>query len=93
LPPAPLKPPAEPDLAGDVSEEDRDKRRKITMDDKPEFCTDEMLEYLDELRESGVTNMFGARPYILREFPDLTEKEAGRVLVYWMHSFSARRLA
>ena len=27
---------------------------------KPENCRDEQLDYLDDLRESGVTNMFGA---------------------------------
>lgn len=28
----------------------------------------EYFEYLDELRESGVTNMFGAAPYLVSEF-------------------------
>jgi hypothetical protein len=60
------------------------------MADKPEFVTDDMLEYLDDLRESGITNMFGARPYIEDEFPDLTSKEAGEVLIYWMYTFSER---
>ena len=36
--------------------------------DRPEIVTDEMLEYLDDLRESGETNMFGAGPYVQREF-------------------------
>lgn len=57
---------------------------------KPEIVTEEHLEYLDELRESGETNMFGARPYLMREFPDLTTKEAGEVLYYWMKSFGER---
>lgn len=60
------------------------------MDDRPAFCTEEMLEYLDELRESGVTNMFGASPYICSEFPHLTKQDAREVLSYWMHSFSER---
>lgn len=58
--------------------------------ERPEVCTDEHLTYLDELRESGDTNMFGARPYLMDEFPDLSKKEAAAVLVYWMHSFSER---
>jgi hypothetical protein len=33
------------------------------MDNSPEFVTDDMLEFLDRLRKSGVTNMFGAKPY------------------------------
>lgn len=57
---------------------------------RPEFCTDEMLEYLDDLRESGVTNMFGARPYVEREFPELSSKEAGQVVTHWMKTFTER---
>lgn len=57
---------------------------------RPDFVLDEHLGYLDELRESGITNMFSARPHILAEFPYLSEKEAGKVLVYWMHAFGER---
>jgi hypothetical protein len=58
--------------------------------EKPENLTDEHLEYLDELRESGVTNMFGARPYLIAEFPELKIDEAGKILSYWMKTFSER---
>lgn len=47
-------------------------------DDKQEY-----FEYLDELRESGITNMFGARPYLQEEF-GLETNEAGAILVEWM---------
>lgn len=47
----------------------------------------EHKEYLDDLRESGVTNMFGARPYLMKEFPELTSGEAGDILKEWMNSF------
>jgi len=43
----------------------------------------EIFKYLDELRDSGVTNMFGAVPYILEEF-DVTRKEAKEYLINWM---------
>ena len=56
----------------------------------PVNMTTEHLEYLDDLRESGDTNMFGARPYLLSEFPDLDEKEAGRIVSYWMKTFGNR---
>jgi hypothetical protein len=60
---------------------------------KPDFVDDETLEeyleYLDELRESGETNMFGARPYLMDEF-DLNKDEAGKVLHYWMATFGER---
>lgn len=54
---------------------------------RPPFCTAEHLEFLDDLRESGVTNMFGARPYLMEEFELLTEEEASAILGYWMKSF------
>ena len=56
---------------------------------KPECCTEEMLVYLDELRDSGETNMYGARPYVAGEF-NLSKEDAGSVLSYWMKTFSAR---
>ena len=61
-----------------------------TLKERPEYITDEHLVYLDELRESGDTNMFGARPYEETAFPELSEKEVGAVLSYWMKTFSAR---
>lgn len=56
---------------------------------RPECVTDEHLEYLDELRESGATNMLGARPYLMDAFPVLSEEEASTVLGYWMKSFGS----
>jgi len=34
--------------------------------------------------------MFGAVPFILLEFPDLSEQQAKKVLIYWMNTFSDR---
>jgi hypothetical protein len=56
---------------------------------KPNGLTDEHLEYLDDLRESGVTNMFGAGPYIAAEF-DLNESVARKYLSFWMQTYSER---
>jgi len=53
---------------------------------RPDFVTDEHLEYLDDLRESGITNMFGASPYVKAEF-DLDDRTARKILTYWMQSF------
>lgn len=61
--------------------------------ERPEFVLDEHLEYLDELRESGETNMFGARPYLMAEYPELEQKEAAEILTYWMKTFSERHPA
>ena len=46
---------------------------------------DEVFVFLDVLRESGVTNMFGATPYITEEF-GINRYEANRFLVQWMDS-------
>ena len=45
--------------------------------------------FLDDLRESGETNMFGAAPYLRREWPDLTQTQARDVLMSWMDQFES----
>jgi hypothetical protein len=47
---------------------------------------DEVKEYLDELRESGETNMFGAGAYLRREF-NFTQAEAHAEVGRWMTEF------
>ena len=39
--------------------------------------------FLNGLRESGVTNMFGAAPYLEFEF-ELTNREARKIVSDWM---------
>ena len=46
----------------------------------------EYYVYLEELRQSGVTNMFGAAPYLQEEF-DLSRKEAREILINWMNNY------
>jgi hypothetical protein len=46
----------------------------------------EYFEYLNTLRETGVTNMFGAAPYLQQAF-GLSRHEARKVLAEWMNSF------
>lgn len=59
---------------------------------KPPKCTEEHLEYLDALRESGATNMFGAAGWLHSAFcTKLSEKEAKDILVYWMKTFTKRK--
>ena len=52
---------------------------------RPDIVDDEHLEYLDGLRESGETNMFGAGPYLSDQF-GLSRRDAHTVLDYWMKS-------
>jgi len=56
---------------------------------KSTVTQDEVNDFLDGLRESGVTNMFGATPYIVSEF-GCTQQEARKFLVNWMETFSTR---
>ncbi len=51
-----------------------------------DYTDQEVFDYLDTLRESGVTNMFGAGPYIEAEF-GVDKKEARRLLLEWMKQF------
>ncbi len=51
--------------------------------------TKEHYEFLDELRESGKTNMFGAGSYLQDEF-GMNKREARSVVLAWMESFAER---
>jgi hypothetical protein len=50
------------------------------------MMTKEHSEFLKALRDSGVTNMFGAAPYIQEQF-GVSRQEARQILVEWMESF------
>ncbi len=58
--------------------------------EKPDFVEEKHLVYLDELRDSGQTSMFGAASYIEMEFPELLKRECTKILTYWMDTFSER---
>lgn len=47
----------------------------------------EVFKYLDGLRESGVTNMYGAVPYIEAAF-GVRRSEGVKLLSEWMETFS-----
>ena len=53
---------------------------------KPFGYTGEHEAYLNQLRESGDTNMFGAAPYLEHVF-DLDRHIARDYLLYWMEAF------
>ena len=52
-----------------------------------EKVEDKYSQFLLALRDSGVTNMFGAGPYLEAEF-GLGKREAREILAKWMQSFS-----
>lgn len=43
--------------------------------------------YLEDLRQSGITNMYGATPYLMDEF-DLSRHEASKILADWMTNYN-----
>lgn len=47
--------------------------------------TQEYVDYLDDLRDSGETNMWGAAPYLEDEF-GLDSKEAEEILFAWIEA-------
>lgn len=52
-------------------------------------ATAKYFAYLERLRKSGVTNMYGAVPYLQREFSELTHDHARahEILTAWMRSY------
>ena len=44
-------------------------------------------DVLEEIRKSGITNMFGAAPYLQARFPGLTESEAKEIILDWMQNY------
>ncbi len=48
------------------------------------------FEFLDALRSSGVTNMYGGAQYLRAEFPRMERKTSFEVLADWMKTFEDR---
>lgn len=60
------------------------------VEELPVKLKEKHLKYLDTLRETGVTNMFGARPWLMNAFKNLSKQEASDILAYWMKTFEER---
>lgn len=50
----------------------------------------EFFEYLDDLRISGIVNMYAATPYIEEEF-DVKMPVAREILTLWMETFDSTK--
>ena len=44
------------------------------------------FQFLSNLRETGITNMYGAGPYLESEF-ELTRNEARDIVLQWMKEY------
>lgn len=60
----------------------------VNKNDNP--IRDEWEEYyqvLENIRQSGITNMFGAAPYLKEFCPELSHKLAQAILVNWIRNY------
>lgn len=58
--------------------------------EKPAIYDKSVETFLDLLRESGVTNMYGAAPYLQKHL-GLSKSEAKECLLYWMGTFKEEK--
>ena len=56
---------------------------------RPESYNESVEKYLDDLRDSGATNMFGASAFLEEDF-GMPKAEAHACLIFWMQTFSDR---
>jgi hypothetical protein len=56
----------------------------------PTFVTEEILKYIDAVREEGSVNMFGCGPLVQDRFPELSGAECRKCVDYWMQTFEER---
>ena len=47
---------------------------------------EEHFEYLEQLRQSGITNMWGAAPYLQLTFM-ISYDDATEILLYWIRHY------
>ena len=52
--------------------------------------SNEVFLYLEELRESGVTNMFGPHQYVMEDF-EISKPLAIKLVKTWMDSYNEER--
>jgi hypothetical protein len=57
-----------------------------------EYDRDDVFYYLDLLRQSAVTNMFGAGSYLREEY-GMDSDESSAALTEWMRTFGERHPA
>ncbi len=63
-----------------------------TINDFQVLTVEAVFEFLDDLRESGTTNMFGAGPFVQDEF-DTTKRGARTLVLAWMKTYNGESTA
>ena len=61
---------------------------KFLRDNKMTDQDCDVLVFLEELRQSGATNMFNALPYMENEFPNMDKKHLLKLLQFYMQQYS-----
>lgn len=56
------------------------------MSEENQVTDEQIFSYLEDLRESGVCNMFNGATYLERQF-GLSRREAQEKLLKWMNSY------
>ena len=49
---------------------------------------EEYYQMLENIRQSGITNMFGAAPYLKEFCPELSHEESKEILLSWMSNYN-----
>lgn len=57
---------------------------------RPACVTETHLIFLDALRLTGITNMYGACPYLREAFSGMDNETSSKILAYWMRTFVER---
>ena len=50
---------------------------------------EEYYKTLENIRRSGICNMWGASPYLKVLYPELSSNEANEILCNWIHNYDA----
>jgi hypothetical protein len=58
--------------------------------EKHPICEEWMKYYetLENIRRSGVCNMWGAAPYLKEVYPELSEQKSTNILLSWIANYS-----
>jgi hypothetical protein len=59
--------------------------------ERPEFLTEEHLDFLYELRASGKCNMFESPVHLRTSFPELSKSDSYKVFSWWSENFDQER--
>jgi hypothetical protein len=57
---------------------------------KPDYVTDEHLDFLDELMASGMMTSFKVTQILMHRFPKLSFDQVSNILTYWIYTYNYR---